>query len=88
MTNDMAVITLNNLMKSKPKYIIMSTQDLHSNQGRHINVSWPSFSPIDMEKEPFSFGKPLYSFGELHNNQLCQTGFWHVEDSIILTNIK
>jgi hypothetical protein len=66
MTNDMVLEVLKNLLRHKirAKYLLASTSTVNTNQGRLKKFGHPAFARINMELDPFKFGKPIELFME------------------------
>lgn len=79
MTNDMAVEALEHIFKDPPDFFLSSTQDVRDNDRRHIRISYPSYSAINLMREPFNFGLPLYSYGQKMRNTMAYTSLWETK---------
>lgn len=56
MTNEMVLQTIENFRKSGSKYLLATTDSTVSNAHRHNIIRAPSFSPINLQIEPFGLG--------------------------------
>ena len=67
--------TICNILKSKTKYWLVGTYDLIKNN----DINTGHHRPVDLQKDPFNFPIPIYSFDDSVGNVKRSMSLWDLE---------